>query len=1684
MDSLKKNKKGDVDKSALVVAQSQAFLAGTPVWAPCPQNKSTWLRGVVEGVSRGADESVMLCVKLEDGELSKQRASDCFLQNEKDDTVDDLVHSDFLHEPGILHTLRVRYELDMIYTYSGQILIAVNPHKPLKHLYGERMMEQYKGTVLGDLSPHTYAVAEAAYAAMMIDEKRQAILISGESGAGKTESAKLVMQYLAHRSGTRPGLNGRAAPIEQQILESNPLLEAFGNAKTMRNDNSSRFGKFVEIDFDPTGKVTGASISTYLLERSRVVSISSPERSFHIFYQILYGSSDDLKERLYLSNDADYFDYLAQSKTLTLDTIDDKEGFIKTLNAMKIIGLEGEQIIGVLNCVAAVLHLGNIKFETDDKATADEAVISSDPKSIRGLEAASTLLGTSPEELESALMRRMIVIAGEKIEKRFNAVESVESRDSLAKSLYSRLFDWLVAAINKKIGSVGGGERTPLTIGILDIYGFESFDINSFEQLCINLANEKLQQSFNAHVFKAEQDEYASEGIAWSYIEFIDNQDVLDLLEGTELSDITSNHIVGKHVGIFPMIDEACRLPRATSHDLAISLRTKLENHPRFLAPKRDQYSFTVNHYAGEVRYSTDNFLEKNRDFIVEDQECLMRNCKHQLPRELYPEDEFSQKKKSSFKLNTIGSSFQKQLHALSTTLAECQPHFIRCIKPNEASKPGNLNPAYAMEQLRAGGVLEAVRIACAGYPTRKPILPFARRYALLLTRQDLLSHSMPITERGFVDWSVLSEDDTRSLVNMVMKASKLIGWQLGKTRIFLRTGQLAALEGLRGRALTESVITIQSYWRKFFARSNFMKTRDAVISIQSAWKSYSMRMAILEMRRINAATLIQTYYRSCVARREFMDYWKVKNAIIIQTHWRTVLARRHFVKQSRYLQELQLERLLEQQRNDAAMSIQSHWRKMLATRQVEKTSSTIQRIKNLERQNEVLEREAEISRNANAVLQANLDIAQQTASTQEIQIKSLQSEIDTFKRNSGEHVAKDSVGEIEASHQDISSSLKAELAILTKSYEDSRASEVKNIEIVRNLDQEISQLKSEVSYCKGVIKSLRAEASARDLELDDLVSSHKSCDEKMFLLESKIISLKEDISKRDTLLEKKMKEISMLEDQLKEKDRRILAHEDENAILSSRIESLRQEIENYNIEKSSMSLQIAQLNEQINELGSTRSGAEVTVGRSVTVGDLSKTTSLDEEQAHGDDLLLKTLDTNKSSVIDLLITTFIMQKSVSVDIQSAVSPFKVCLPYGSWVIRNCINYWAETWTSSEIKLAIKSIADGLSLESGKNLVSCLNCLNFMCSVSAMVKVEAVGRKNSALYISTSQDLIGCIAVYDSLGTFISSNLPIHTPSLLSEDARRSAMHSALKKEGRSLETRLNVMGSSKGGWKNMIGSLSNLAVTLQEENLPVPLAKAVIWATMRYIDGSLVNGILLRRDLCSVSSAKALQTGLEILEIHLTSGDLAFPAQECRDAFQRSLQVVQFLTEGFEDCSRKARAGVNISGPIKKFTALTLEQIYRLSEMKHDDWLPTAFQGGSDRKILLEALRTIKTQPSEIMSHTSTSTEVTTPTKQWVVFDASKTDKVVESPEVTIQEDLEDLLVDPLATFYLYTKGYTRKQITLNSKMYFCQPEESENLDFGQSTVFSKIDQACNKVPIPPALLSCADLHFLSTKL
>ncbi|KAL4384131.1 hypothetical protein GQ457_15G000200 [Hibiscus cannabinus] len=497
-------------------------------------------------------------------------------EEEEHGGVDDMTKLTYLNEPGVLYNLQRRYALNDIYTYTGSILIAVNPFTKLPHLYNVHMMEQYKGAPFGELSPHVFAVADVSYRAMMNEGRSQSILVSGESGAGKTETTKLIMQYLTF-------VGGRAAgddrTVEQQVLESNPLLEAFGNARTVRNDNSSRFGKFVEIQFDANGRISGAAVRTYLLERSRVVQITDPERNYHCFYQLCASGKDAEKYKL---GHPSHFHYLNQSKTYELEGVSNAEEYMKTRRAMDIVGISHEDQEAIFRTLAAILHLGNIEFSPGREH--DSSVIK-DQKSTFHMQMAADLFRCDANLLSTTLCTRTIQTREGSIVKALDCNAAVASRDVLAKTVYSRLFDWLVAKINM---SVGQDLNSRVQIGVLDIYGFECFKHNSFEQFCINFANEKLQQHFNEHVFKMEQDEYRKEKINWSYIEFIDNQDVLDLIEK-------------KPIGIIALLDEACMFPKSTHRTLSTKLFQNLRGHLRLEKAKFSETDFTVSHYAGKA---------------------------------------------------------------------------------------------------------------------------------------------------------------------------------------------------------------------------------------------------------------------------------------------------------------------------------------------------------------------------------------------------------------------------------------------------------------------------------------------------------------------------------------------------------------------------------------------------------------------------------------------------------------------------------------------------------------------------------------------------------------------------------------------------------------------------------------------------------------------------------------------------------------------------------------------------------------------------------------------------------------------------------------------------------------------------------------------------------------------------
>ncbi|PNT72702.1 hypothetical protein BRADI_2g48076v3 [Brachypodium distachyon] len=805
------------------------------------------------------------------------------------DGVDDMTRLSYLHEPGVLDNLAVRYAKNIIYTYTGNILIAINPFQRLPNLVDVHTMEKYKGANLGDLDPHVFAIADVSYRQMMNEGKSNSILVSGESGAGKTETTKLLMRYLAFLGG-RSGTGGRT--VEQQVLESNPVLEAFGNAKTVRNNNSSRFGKFVELQFDKSGKISGAAIRTYLLERSRVCQTNSPERNYHCFYFLCSAPPEDIKK--YKLGDPSSFHYLNQSSCIRVDGIDDAEEYLATRNAMDTVGITEQEQEAIFRVVAAVLHLGNISFA---KGREVDSSVLKDDKSRFHLNTAGELLMCDCEKLENALIKREINTPEGVITTTVGPNSATISRDGFAKQIYSRLFDWLVNRINASIGQDPSSDKL---IGVLDIYGFESFKTNSFEQLCINFTNEKLQQHFN-------QEEYTREQINWSYIEFVDNQDVLDLIEK-------------KPGGIIALLDEACMFPKSTHETLSQKLYEKFKNHKRFAKPKLSRTAFTIQHYAGDVIYQSDHFLDKNKDYVVAEHQELLNASRCSFVSVLFPpaSEENTKSSKSS-----IATRFKMQLHELMETLSSTEPHYIRCIKPNSVLKPAIFENTNVLQQLRCSGVLEAIRISCAGYPTRKLFHDFLHRFRILAPE-------------------ILKEkNDEKVTCQKVLDKMGLQGYQIGRTKVFLRAGQMAELDARRTEVRNSAARGVQGQFRTHVAREQFLILRSASVCLQSFVRAKLACKLHGFLRQQAAALKIQKNIRCYFAWRTYSQL--CLSAITLQTGLRTMAARNEFNFRNQNKASIHIQSRWRRHRDNlsylklkrAALTFQCAWRRRVARREL-----------------------------------------------------------------------------------------------------------------------------------------------------------------------------------------------------------------------------------------------------------------------------------------------------------------------------------------------------------------------------------------------------------------------------------------------------------------------------------------------------------------------------------------------------------------------------------------------------------------------------------------------------------------------------------------------------------------------------------------------------------------------------
>ncbi|XP_065188525.1 unconventional myosin-If-like [Sycon ciliatum] len=701
--------------------------------------------------------------------------------------VEDMTLLTQIKEAAICENLKKRYLDDLIFTYIGPVLISVNPFKAMPY-FTDNEIGQYQGCASYENPPHIYAVTDNMFRNMVIDKEPQCVIISGESGAGKTVAAKFIMNYITKVSGGGDAVQR----VKDVILQSNPLLEAFGNAKTSRNNNSSRFGKYVEMQFAGGGTPIGGKISQFLLEKSRVVSQNPSERNFHIFYQLLAGATDSDKEALGLST-PDYFYYLNQSGTYTVDGICDIDDYNEMRSAMNTIGLTADEQYYVISIVAAILHLGNVSFVENGNYAA--------PADATYLQFPSYLFGIDETQLTTKLTSRVMTVRGESTDVLFNPEQAGQARDALTKSLYARVFDLLVESVNQAMTT----KNFDNTIGVLDIYGFEIFKKNGFEQFCINFVNEKLQQIFIELTLKAEQDEYVSEGIKWTPIDFFNNKVVCELIESK------------KPPGIVSVMDDVCATMHAQTDGADSKLLEKLMGATLPGANHFNLFSagFTVQHYAGKVTYDAEGFCERNRDVLFTDLIELMQSSNIPFLVSLFPE---KTKEKSKGRPTTFGSKIRTQANVLVDTLMKCQPSYVRCIKPNETKKPHDWDENRMKHQVEYLGLKENIRVRRAGFAYRRPFEKFVQRFAIL-------------TPETWPKWHGGAIDGCKHILSAVhMEPDQ---WQVGTSKLFIKNPEsLFLLEESRDRKFDGFARVIQKSYRAYKGRKDALQRREEASAV------------------------------------------------------------------------------------------------------------------------------------------------------------------------------------------------------------------------------------------------------------------------------------------------------------------------------------------------------------------------------------------------------------------------------------------------------------------------------------------------------------------------------------------------------------------------------------------------------------------------------------------------------------------------------------------------------------------------------------------------------------------------------------------------------------------------------------------------------------------------------------
>ncbi|KAK9128425.1 hypothetical protein Syun_017222 [Stephania yunnanensis] len=1511
------------------------IIVGSHVWAEDPE--IAWIDGEVIEIKGGNATIITTNGKKIIASLSSVYPKDT---EAPPAGVDDMTKLAYLHEPGVLQNLASRFALNEIYTYTGNILIAVNPFRRLPHLYDVHMMEQYTGAAFGELSPHLFAVADTSYRAMINEQASQSILVSGESGAGKTETTKMLMRYLAFMGG-RSGTEGRT--VEQQVLESNPVLEAFGNAKTVKNNNSSRFGKFVEIQFDKRGKISGAAVRTYLLERSRVCQVSDPERNYHCFYMLCSAPPEDVKK--FKLGDPRSFRYLNQTNCYEVANVNDAREYLETRNAMDIVGIGLEEQDAIFRVVAAILHLGNIEFAKGNEVDSSKI---KDEKSLFHLQTAAELLMCNEKSLEDSLCERVIVTPDGNITKPLDPDAAALSRDALAKTVYSRLFDWIVDKINSSIGQ--DPDATSI-IGVLDIYGFESFKVNSFEQLCINLTNEKLQQHFNQHVFKMEQEEYTKEEINWSYVEFVDNQDVLDLIEK-------------KPGGIIALLDEACMFPKSTHETFAQKMYQTYKGNKRFSKPKLSRTDFTINHYAGDVTYQADQFLDKNKDYVVAEHQALLNASKCYFVANLFPPLPEETSKQSKF--SSIGTRFKQQLQSLMETLSTTEPHYIRCVKPNTVLKPGIFENFNVLNQLRCGGVLEAIRISCAGYPTKRAFDEFLDRFGMLAP-------------------DVSDGSDEKSACAAICDRMGLKGYQIGKNKVFLRAGQMAELDARRIEILANAARTIQRQIRTHLTRKEFVSLRRATINLQKLWRAQLARKLYEQLRREAASICIQKHARAHRARKAYIEL--SASAIVIQTGLCAMAARSEYRYRRRTKAAVNIQtkwrryqaRSAYKQHKKATLTVQCLWRGRLGRKELRKLRMAARETGALKEAKDKLEKRVE-ELTWRLDIEKHMRIDLEEAKAQEI--AKLQSALSEMQ------------GQLDEAHADIIKEKEAARIAIEQA-----PPVIKEVPVVDNtkleliksrnedLEEEFIALKKRIEELERRNSEMENESEVKSRELEESKSRTSQLQETIERLEVNVSSLEsenqvlrqqalvsstnEDLSEEVQRLHSRITELESENELLRNKAPIIV----EKTIAAEKTEVARSLENGHQVEE----LKTGKVNGyQAEELKTEKESIPV-------VMQLTKQKSLTDRQQENHDVLIKCLledkrfDKKRPAAACIVYKALLQWRSFEADktnifdriiqaIRSSVENQEDVNELGYWLsmtstllflLQNTLKASNKQMANSQRSRTSPTTLFGRMAQGFRSSPSNMGISSGYSGMVGKTEKSRVEAKYPALLFKQHlaafvEKIYGMIR--DSLKKEISPflNLCIQAP--------RSARARSIRGSSKSMHA--NIVAKQQASsihWQSIVKSMDSTLDVLCRNYAPPVIIRKIYSQVFSFINVQLLNSLLLRRECCSFSNGEYVKSGLQELEQWCSRATDEFVGSSW-DELQHIRQAVGFLVS-LQKPQKSLEEITNELCPV-----LSIPQIYRIGTMFWDDKYGT--QGLSPD--VIGKMRTLMTEDSINMPNNS----------------------------------------------------------------------------------------------------------------